>query len=102
LQDKKDDKQPPKVKGQLPPFFKKIGLRDDQIQKIYVLRAGYKTKIDALKMQMEKLKADEKQEIEKVLTPEQLKRLKELRSGEKTTEKPKTTDKAPTKDKVKE
>ncbi|MFO0877392.1 MAG: hypothetical protein U0840_08455 [Gemmataceae bacterium] len=72
-----------KLKGQLPPYYKKLGLRDDQVQKIYKLRADYKQKVDDLKKKMDLLKVDEKESLEKVLTPEQLKRLKELRSGEK-------------------
>jgi hypothetical protein len=91
-QDKSDDPNP-KVRGQLPAFYKKLGLRDDQVQQVYKIRAGYKVKVDDLKRQMEKLRAAEKSELEKVLTAEQLKRLKELRSGEKTTEKPKEPEK---------
>jgi hypothetical protein len=80
----KDDKAPVvKVRGQLPAYYKKLGLRDDQIQKIYRLRATYKAKVDDLKKKLELLKAEEREDLEKVLTPEQLKRLKALRSGEK-------------------
>ncbi len=43
--------------------------------------------------QVAKLKAEEKEALEKVLSVEQLKRLKEIRSGEKTTEKPKPPEK---------
>jgi hypothetical protein len=82
-QEKSDDKTA-KVRGQLPAFYKKLGLRDDQIQKIYQIRADYKGKVDELRRKMEQLKATEKGELEKVLTPEQLKRLKELRLGEKS------------------
>jgi hypothetical protein len=89
-----DDKQPVKLRGQLPAYFGKLGLRDDQRQQIYKLRAGYKVKVDDLRRQIEKLKAEEKVALEKVLTAEQLKRLRELRSGEKATEKPRNTDKA--------
>jgi Spy/CpxP family protein refolding chaperone len=79
----KDDKPAVKVRGQLPPYYKKLGLRDDQIQKIYKIRADYKSKIDDLKKKMDQLKADEKESLEKVLTPEQQKRLRELRLGGK-------------------
>jgi Spy/CpxP family protein refolding chaperone len=80
---KPDEGTPTRLKGQLPPYFKKLGLRDDQVQKIYKLRADYKVKADDLKKKMDLLKGEEKESLEKVLTPEQLKRLKELRSGEK-------------------
>ena len=38
--------------------------------------------------QLDKLKGEEKEALEKVLTPEQLKRLRELRTGEKEPMKP--------------
>jgi hypothetical protein len=80
----KDDKAPAvKLRGQLPTYFKKLGLRDDQVQKVYRVRATYKTKIDELKAKIDKLRAEEKEDLEKILTPEQVKRLKELRSGAK-------------------
>lgn len=81
---KPEDKTPAKLKGYLPPLYKKLGLRDDQTQKIYKIRGDFKTKTEELKRQIEKLKSDEKEALEKVLTPEQLKRLKELRLGEKS------------------
>ena len=84
---KKDDKKPEdtttKARGQLPAHFKKLGLRDDQIQKVYRVRAEYKTKTEELKKQIDRLKTEEKDALEKILTPEQLKRLKELRTGDK-------------------
>lgn len=80
---KADDPPTGRLKGQLPPYFKKLGLRDDQVQKIYKIRNDFRTKLDDLKKKMDQLKSDEKESIEKVLTPEQLKRLRELRTGEK-------------------
>jgi hypothetical protein len=98
-----DDKEPVKVRGQLPQYYKKLGLRDDQVQQIYKLRAGFKAKVENLKRQLEKLKAEEKESLEKMLTAEQLKRLRQLRSGETTPEKPKdkATEKAKSKEKEK-
>jgi uncharacterized protein YeeX (DUF496 family) len=84
---KTSDSDPPtKLKGILPQHFKKLGLRDDQVQKIYKLQADYKAKIDDLTRKIEKLKSERREAQEKVLTPEQLKRLKELRLGEKSTD----------------
>jgi hypothetical protein len=100
-QDKSDDKTPTKIRGQLPMYFGKLGLRDDQKQKVYKLRADYKSKTDQLKRQLEKLKYEEKEALETVLTQDQLKRLKELRTGEKSTETIKSTDKAKSTDKGK-
>jgi hypothetical protein len=87
-QDKKpNDKPPVKLTGRLPQNYKKLGLRDDQLQRIYKIRADAKAKGDELKAKLDKLKADERVQLEKVLTPEQLKRLREIRSGDKPTEK---------------
>jgi hypothetical protein len=83
----------PKIRGQLPANYGKLGLTDVQKQSVYKIRADYKGKIDQLAKQLAKLKSEEKEALEKVLTPEQLKRLKEIRSGEKTPEKPKPPDK---------
>ncbi len=81
---KKDGKkEPPKLKGMLPPNFKKLGLTDKQVQTIYKLQADFKEKTDELKAKLDKLKKEERDKIEAVLSPEQMKRLKEIRSGEK-------------------
>ena len=43
LQDPKDGKKsadpPPKLRGQLPQFYKRLGLRDEQVQQISPMRA---------------------------------------------------------------
>jgi hypothetical protein len=83
-----------KERPPLPAYYGKLGLRDDQRQQILKLRAGFKAKRDELQRQIDKLKADEKVALETVLTPVQLKRLRELRDIERTPEKPrKATDK---------
>ena len=85
---KTDDKPPPvKLKGYLPQHYKKLGLLDNQLQKIYKIRGETKAKTDELKAKIDKLKADEKEQVEKVLTSDQLKRLREIRSGDKPSEK---------------
>jgi hypothetical protein len=84
---KPDDKPTTKLKGYLPQYYKKLGLRDDQLQRIYKIRADTRAKADELKAKMEKLRADEKEQLEKALTPEQLKRLRELQTGAKPSEK---------------
>ena len=85
--DKKPDDKPPavKLKGYLPQHYKKLGLRDDQLQQIYKIRGDSKAKQDELRAKIEKLKADEKEQLEKALTPDQIKRLRELRTGDKPT-----------------
>ncbi|MFO0928891.1 MAG: hypothetical protein U0736_18035 [Gemmataceae bacterium] len=77
---------PGKVKGSLPANFKRLGLRDDQVQQIYRVRADYKEKADKLRQQIERLKAEEKAALEKILTAEQQKRLREIRMGDKPVE----------------
>ena len=84
---KPDDKPPVKLKGSLPPNYKKLGLRDDQVQKILKIRADSRAKQDELLERIKKLKADEKELVEKVLTPEQMKRLREIKLGDKPTDK---------------
>jgi Spy/CpxP family protein refolding chaperone len=96
--DKKPDDKEPKAKGQLPPQWKKLGLDEAQVQKIYKIETSYRTKIDDLKQQIEDLRAAEKVEMEKVLTDAQKARLKELKLGEKDDPKDKPEDKKPAKD----
>lgn len=71
-----------KAKGQLPANFKKLGLRDDQVSKIYTIQSGYRTKVADLTKQINELKSKEKAEVDSILTPEQKTRLKELQTGE--------------------
>lgn len=67
-----------KIKGTLPANWGKLGLTDDQKQKVYKVQAEYKDKIADLEKQIKELKEKERGEMEKVLTDEQKKRLKEI------------------------
>jgi Spy/CpxP family protein refolding chaperone len=67
-----------KLKGTLPANWGKLGLTDDQKQKVYKVQADYKDKIADLEKQLKELKDTEKTDMEKVLTDEQKKRLREL------------------------
>ena len=80
---KPDDKPPVKLKGSLPPNYKRLGLRDDQVQKILKIRADARAKTDELQAKIKKLKDDANDQVEKVLTPEQMKRLREIKLGDK-------------------
>jgi hypothetical protein len=73
------DDPAPRARGTLPPNWKKIGLEPAQVQKIYKIQSEYRGKIEALEVQIRKLRADERAEMEKVLTKAQKDRLKELR-----------------------
>lgn len=85
----------PKYKGTLPSGWKKIGLDDTQIQKIYKIQAEYRGKIDALEQKVKALREEERAEMEKVLTTAQKDRLRELRDKK---DKPPDTKDAPPKD----
>ncbi len=93
-QDKKDD-TPSKVKGVLPANWGKLGLTDEQKQKVYKVQADYNDKIGALEKQLKDLKATEKTEMEKVLTDAQKARLKEILSSKAPATDKKTDDKKP-------
>jgi len=79
-QDKKDD-APVKLKGQLPPNWGKLGLTDEQKQKVYKVQADFDQKKAALEKQLKDLKSQERGEMEKVLSDAQKARLKELLLG---------------------
>jgi len=79
---KREDKEG-KLKGFLPQYYGKLGLSTDQKQRVYKIRNETKAKLEELERQKAKLRADEKEALEKVLTPDQLKKLKDLRLGEK-------------------
>jgi Spy/CpxP family protein refolding chaperone len=73
----KKDEPTGKVKGQLPQGWGKIGLTDEQKQKVYKVQAKYNEQIDKLEAQIKELKEKRDTERYEVLTAEQKKRLKE-------------------------
>lgn len=87
--DKKDDKTPVKVKGTLPANWSKLGLSDEQKQKVYAAQNEYRGKIADLEAKIKELKKHEREEMEKVLTDAQKARLKELLLEKAPTEKKK-------------
>ncbi len=79
--DPKDAKKadtPTKVKGQLPQGWGKLGLSDDQKQKIYTIQAKYGEEIRMLEAQIKDLREKMRKEERAVLTPEQKKKLEEM------------------------
>lgn len=60
-----------KPTGRLPPGFGKLGLSEEQKQKIYKIQAEYEAKIQALRAQLKKLEEEERAQIFSVLTPQQ-------------------------------
>lgn len=70
---------PPKpVKGQLPTYWKMLGLSEDQIQKVYKVQAKYNDEIDTLEAKIKELKDKMAKERLEVLTADQKKRLEEI------------------------
>lgn len=76
-----------KAKGQLPQGWTKLGLSDEQKQKVYDIHAKHKAKIDDLEKQIQQVKEQQRKEELAVLTDAQKKKLKDMLS-EKIGEKP--------------
>src|SRR5262249_52454864 len=70
-----DNKAQPKAKGTLPANWSKLGLTDEQKQKIYSAQAEFRGKIDELEKQVADLKKQQRMAMEKVLTDAQKARL---------------------------
>lgn len=70
-----------KVKGFLPANWKKLGLSEDQIQKVYKVQAKYGDEIEKLEAKIAELKAAMTKERADVLTPDQKKRLEAILLG---------------------
>ena len=89
FQDKKKSDDTPKgsVRGTLPPLYRKLDLQDEQVRKLHKIHDEYGNKIVELQKQIEKLKDAMAEEMEKELTAEQRRKLKELRTGEKASDK---------------
>jgi hypothetical protein len=69
------------VKGYLPANYGKLGLSDEQKQKVYKIQADYKAKAESLERQLAALKTEQKSALEGVLTPAQKTKLKEILLG---------------------
>jgi hypothetical protein len=89
----------PRIRGTLPAHFGKLGLSDEQKQKVYRIQKTYRDQINELTRKLKELKDKRKEAYEKVLTPDQIKRLRELRTGEKAKEPETKKDKKARKDK---
>jgi hypothetical protein len=75
-----DTKKDPIIK-KLPANWKKLGLSDEQKQKVYVIRGSFGAKMDVLREQLEKLKKQEQTELLSVLTEEQKTLLRKILAG---------------------
>src|SRR5207248_403255 len=83
-QDKKDTKDTPpaKAKGTLPANWKKLGLTDDQVQKVYQIQTDHRGQIGALQQKIKQLQQEERTAMMGVLTDAQKARLKELATAD--------------------
>src|SRR5262249_37304251 len=92
--------QPVKAKGTLPQNWKKLGLTDEQVQTVYRIQTKYRDQIGTFEAKIKELRKEEKGELDKVLTPAQKDRLREILLGEsKDKDKAKVVDKDKPKDK---
>jgi len=77
---KKDD-PPVKAKGMLPPNWKKLGLTDEQVQKVYRIQNKYNDEIALLEAKIAELKTTKDKELKALLTADQKKRLEDILLG---------------------
>jgi hypothetical protein len=80
-----DDSQSSTSKAKLPTHFSKLGLTEDQKQKVIRVRSSYKSKIDSLQEQINQLRGEERTELSKILSDTQKIRLRELLTHEADT-----------------
>jgi TolA-binding protein len=80
------EKKEAKLRGFLPANWKALALTDDQKQAVYRKQAEYAAKIEELEAKIKDLRKEKDAELEKILTPAQKDRLREIKAG-KTGEK---------------
>lgn len=80
-EDKKTDKEPIIVSKRLPTYYNKLGLSTKQKNDIYRIRAKYDVEIQELQQKISELKDQQKTAYERVLTPSQKARLREILVG---------------------
>lgn len=71
----------PAARGQLPPNWKQLGLTDEQKRHVYTVQSKYRARMEELQRQLADLRAQERKELEAILTPAQVERLKQIRTG---------------------
>jgi hypothetical protein len=82
-------KEAKKPRGRLPSFYKEV-VDQKQREAIYKIQEGYGPKIADLRAQLEALTKERDERIAAVLTPEQRKKLEDLRAAAKAKREPKT------------
>ena len=81
-QDKGAKKAEEETKSPLPRHYEQLGLRQDQERAIRKAQASYRAKVAALRKKIEAIRDKEARDSEKVLTPAQLKLLRDYQTGE--------------------
>ncbi|MCR9201613.1 MAG: hypothetical protein NXI04_23465 [Planctomycetaceae bacterium] len=67
----------------LPAHFGKLNLKPDQVEEIYEIREQYGEKLAKLRQQLERLREEQQEQLDDVLTKTQLSALKKFRDGRK-------------------
>ena len=78
--DKKDESAN-KMKGVLPPNWKRIGLSEAQVQGVYKVQGKYNEEIDKLEAKIKELKLTRDKEMKALLTTDQKNRLDDILTG---------------------
>ena len=75
----KSNAEDEKRRGPLPAYFGKIGVSDEQREKLYDIQDEYEARLEELRQQLKALVRERDAKLESLLTPGQKLRLKELR-----------------------
>lgn len=89
LGDDKNGAPPAKLKGFLPMNWGKLGLSEEQKQKVYGVQAKYRDKIGDLEKQISDMKKQQQTDMEAVLSDAQKARLREILTGKAPADTPK-------------
>lgn len=96
-----DDKAPTRKRSNLPPYWSKLKLTEDQKKKVHDIQGEYRPKIEALQQQIDELEKKERADLQKVLTDSQRSQLKKILAsrfgGEPDDDKGDKTEKTPAK-----
>lgn len=69
--------------GQLPPYYRDV-VSEEQRQKIYAIQSEYNAQIAELEARVAQLRKERDAKIEALLTPEQKKKIEDLRAAAKS------------------
>jgi len=79
----KDRKKPSTPRGRLPAYFGDV-VSKEQREKIYAIQQEYTAKLAELRRQLDELTKERDAKIESLLTPEQRKKIADLKAAAKT------------------